>query len=205
MNPLLIRRRVMMARQHYDAEIQYLRSDGSGQYIDTLISYDSTMIVDARIMRRTPNVGGYLFGLVAIIGGVMNRWGINRSANAEIKPHFGTVTNVKASFSLNAWHNIWANYKTLIVDTTTTTTAALPFNPQTPVNLYLYARDNNGSYAEAFTECDIASFKIEKGGLVVRDYIPVRVGTVGYMYDRVSGRLFGNAGTGDFVLGPDIQ
>ena len=36
------------------------------------------------------------------------------------------------------------------------------------------------------------------------DMIPVRVGSVGYMYDKVSGRLFGNAGTGDFVLGPDI-
>ena len=41
------------------------------------------------------------------------------------------------------------------------------------------------------------------GGLLL-DFIPVRVGTVGYLYDRVSGKLFGNAGTGDFVLGPDI-
>lgn len=32
---------------------------------------------------------------------------------------------------------------------------------------------------------------------------PVRVGAVGYMYDEVSGRLIGNAGTGNFVLGPD--
>ena len=37
------------------------------------------------------------------------------------------------------------------------------------------------------------------------DLIPVRIGTVGYMYDRVSGQLFGNMGTGDFVLGPDVQ
>ena len=27
--------------------------------------------------------------------------------------------------------------------------------------------------------------------------------TVGYLYDRVSGSLFGNAGTGDFVVCPD--
>ena len=45
--------------------------------------------------------------------------------------------------------------------------------------------------------------KIWKGGSLVRDYIPVRVGQVGYMYDKVSGQLFGNSGTGDFVLGPD--
>jgi hypothetical protein len=36
------------------------------------------------------------------------------------------------------------------------------------------------------------------------DLIPVRKGNVGYMYDRVSGQLFGNAGTGEFVLGSDI-
>lgn len=35
------------------------------------------------------------------------------------------------------------------------------------------------------------------------DLIPVRVGTTGYMYDRVSRQLFGNAGTGDFIVGPD--
>ena len=39
---------------------------------------------------------------------------------------------------------------------------------------------------------------------VLFDGIPVRVGNVGYMYDKVSGQLFGNAGTGSFILGPDI-
>ena len=34
--------------------------------------------------------------------------------------------------------------------------------------------------------------------------IPVRCGTTGYMYDSVSGTLFGNAGTGDFIVGTDV-
>lgn len=37
----------------------------------------------------------------------------------------------------------------------------------------------------------------------VRDLISVRVGSVGYMYDRVSEQLFGNQGTGAFIIGPD--
>ena len=41
----------------------------------------------------------------------------------------------------------------------------------------------------------------------VCDFIPVRVGSganaVGYLYDRVSGELFGNMGSGAFVIGPD--
>lgn len=44
----------------------------------------------------------------------------------------------------------------------------------------------------------------DSSGDILLDLIPVRKGTVGYMYDRVSGELFGNAGTGDFVLGPDV-
>lgn len=50
----------------------------------------------------------------------------------------------------------------------------------------------------------IYSLKIHRTGVLVRDFIPVRVGQVGYMYDRVTRRLFGNAGTGAFVLGPDV-
>ena len=48
-------------------------------------------------------------------------------------------------------------------------------------------------------------FRIENSGTTLFDGIPVRVGQVGYMYDRVSGQLFGNQGTGDFILGPDVQ
>ena len=40
-------------------------------------------------------------------------------------------------------------------------------------------------------------------GELLNDLIPVRKGTVGYMYDRVSGEFFGNQGTGAFIIGPD--
>lgn len=50
----------------------------------------------------------------------------------------------------------------------------------------------------------IYGYRFIAGGHTLTDLIPVRVGDVGYMYDRVSGQLFGNQGTGEFVLGPDI-
>ena len=49
------------------------------------------------------------------------------------------------------------------------------------------------------------SSKIYQLGVLVRDFIPVRKGTVGYLYDRVSGKLFGNAGTGAFTYGNDLK
>lgn len=79
---------------------------------------------------------------------------------------------------------------------------------ETPTNLCLFAISYLSGSGMAFYEgsacVTVFGFKLYKSGALVRDYIPVRKGTVGYLYDRVSGALFGNAGTGDFVLGPDI-
>ena len=47
-------------------------------------------------------------------------------------------------------------------------------------------------------------FKVWDNNTLVCNFIPVRCGTTGYMYDRVSGQLFGNDGTGDFIVGADV-
>lgn len=49
---------------------------------------------------------------------------------------------------------------------------------------------------------------ISSGAGYIRRFVPVRFTnelgvSEGAMYDRVSGELFGNAGTGAFVIGPD--
>ena len=49
----------------------------------------------------------------------------------------------------------------------------------------------------------IMKFEAIRNGEKVADIIAVRKDGVGYMYDRVSGQLFRNAGTGAFVIGPD--
>lgn len=50
----------------------------------------------------------------------------------------------------------------------------------------------------------VGKVKIYDGDELKRDFIPVRVGQVGYMYDKVSGQLFSNVNTGNFILGNDI-
>lgn len=49
----------------------------------------------------------------------------------------------------------------------------------------------------------IMKFESIRNGEKVADIIAVRKDGVGYMYDRVSGQLFGNQGTGAFIIGPD--
>ena len=46
-------------------------------------------------------------------------------------------------------------------------------------------------------------FDDENNGIHI-DCIPVRVGQVGYLYDKVNGQLFGNAGSGAFTYGNDV-
>jgi hypothetical protein len=43
------------------------------------------------------------------------------------------------------------------------------------------------------------------GGVMVRDYICVKKNDVGYLFDKVSCELFGNANnTGQFIVGPVV-
>ena len=70
-------------------------------------------------------------------------------------------------------------------------------------SLKLFARnENNGSVSSGGAK-RIMYCKITSSGTLSRDFIPVRIGTTGYMYDKVSGSLFGNVGTGFFTLGAD--
>lgn len=70
--------------------------------------------------------------------------------------------------------------------------------------VYILARNTDGTVTN-FASGRLYGMKVSDAGTPVADCIPVRVGSVGYMYDRVSGRLFGNAGTGSFIVGPDIN
>lgn len=72
------------------------------------------------------------------------------------------------------------------------------------IEFYLFTWNSRGYYEQNYmVGCKMYGFKIIANGDAVRDFIPVRKEQVGYLYDKVSGQLFGNAGIGDFILGPD--
>ena len=78
---------------------------------------------------------------------------------------------------------------------------ALPFTPTYNIRLF-----GSAGVVGAFSQWTgrMKSVKISQGSAVIMDCIPVRIGQVGYMYDKVSGEFFGNDGTGDFILGADV-
>ena len=190
----------------YDAEIEYLESTGT-QYIDTgyQINFNSSVAVEQQATiaytvtneRQLNGSNGYgYFGC---------------SANNKFESAAG-VSSISAGTD---YHDISFSYKkengrthtTLYIDNVKASEdKGGKITNSYDYDIFIYAiggRDH--AAALFFCKAKIKSYKLLFDGVVVRDYIPVRVGQVGYMYDRVSGQLFGNAGTGAFVVGPDVN
>ena len=71
----------------------------------------------------------------------------------------------------------------------------------TPNTMLLFAWNQNGTiYCGKYK---VSYLQIYSDGALARDMIPVRIGSEGAMYDRVSGQIFRNQGTGSFIYGPD--
>lgn len=61
------------------------------------------------------------------------------------------------------------------------------------------------SSAAAFSKFRLHGFTFTMNGSVIRDFIPVRINDVGCLYDRVEGVIYENQGSGQFVVGPDVN
>ena len=197
-------RNALMAgkRLPYDAEVEFLESTGT-QWIDTGVIPD-TVDLDINIA-LTVIAQGHLFGsrtnsnfspatnhLWSSYGNNAGQFRKDWIGENSYLPLSTTAPNIIGLHSS-------ASGSSVVHDGATWTGGVKTTNS---LSLYLFAVNNNGTAATGVTK--IYQCKITKNGVLVRDFIPVRVGTVGYLYDRVSGKLFGNAGTGDFVLGPDV-
>lgn len=183
----------------YDAEIEYLQSSGT-QYIDTGIIPNADTGTQVTAMKLS-TADRYILGLRNDSGNT--RWTIGQ---VQSKLYYGyggyynnewnnAPTNTQVTASLN-----YLNDKNFIVEDKSAVIPTLSFIPT--YSIFLFGYNNKGTVG--YCDCRIYNVKISQGDEIVMDLIPVRVGTTGYMYDKVSGQLFGNAGTGGFVLGNDI-
>ena len=177
----------------YDAEVEYLESTGT-QWIDTgyVLSASDRIVVQA-YFQTEDNTGTKLLLCVSdpklwITSGLCRFNGENHASINNLCKH-------------GAWNSI-----SIDKDYCTCNGTAVPMSEGTfldnSLSLWLFSA-NAASESLSKTNGRISSCKIYHSGVLVRDYIPVRVGMVGYMYDRVSGQLFGNQGTGAFIIGPD--
>ena len=189
----------MIAGLPYDAEVEYLESTGT-QWINMDVLLGSSDVVS---LVGIPKNANSFFGFG---GDVKSRFNLTGSTGL-CRFYFGPggagqkdvpiTLNERHSYVCGRTFSIDGEVKEIFIvaDFTGVDTS------------YMFARKASG--ANDFLVGAIYWLKIERNGVLVRDFIPVRFTnelgqSEGAMYDRVSRKLFRNQGTGSFVTGPDV-
>lgn len=204
MGMMSLRRRVMELKGGglpYDAEIEFLQSSGT-QYIDTGMKANGET---TELKLRYSGFTNKYFACGSRTGVTNKAFVFSNGGNSstiydKFFINYGTTytPNVVCPNDENI-HNVIFTNVIILDDVEVYRFPVIPF--ESDRNLFLFATNNADRVR--YGNMRIYSCQLYDAGELVRDYIPVRVGTTGYLYDKVSGELFGNQGTGDFILGPD--
>lgn len=206
MGTLLNRRRYMGGGSSlpYDAEIEYIESTGN-QYINLPFGFDKTDEIYTSF-NVPSNLKSDKYMICPITwNNNNNRFGMGNHTSMLTAAYGNRVTDnthlypgTNADNIIHDWqYKDYVFSVTDIVGIPSLDCTSITFGGTT-ANLRLFYGYNSN------TKGKLRSYKHIKNGVVVVDLIAVRVGQVGYMYDKVSGELFGNDGTGSFILGQDI-
>lgn len=191
----------------YDAEVEYLQSDGN-QYIDTniVLTKNYAITIDCAV------ISGSSFPTVLGALSANSCYSIPLALNNSGGPYtqVGGGNSYATLYSTNKFGSTIVSYtcsgdgsKQYISDGDKTVNSSFSGSLST-LSMYLFARHRYDTTVGNYATAKIGKVSITISGVLQRDYIPVRVGTVGYMYDKVSKQLFGNIGTGSFTLGNDV-
>ena len=190
----------------YDAEVEYLESTGT-QWIDTGI-YPSASVGAKMIV--APLQGNASDSCALFCGSDSWRWGFGFRAYGTIQISclsrsvafknidwvpYGSVKDVSYNF---------ANDKKAYIDGIEAWDA-IPYGiVESPGPIWMFGANYNGTgVLWRGSKMRVYSCQMTDDGVLVRDFIPVRFTneqsvSEGAMYERVSGALFRNAGTGAF-------
>lgn len=200
----LLRRRFGGKSLPYDAEIEWL-GGSAGTLIDTGIVGNSTIEMDI-VYSLTSHTnyagiyGNYIDEDHSCTRTILTNLN-NTNAYVNIGQRAGVSDTIAGVARKDAENHLIANSTSITINGTTyRPTGGVGTANTTNIALYNSRVDTLPSGTIGLK---IMSCKIKQSNVPVRDFIPVRVGQVGYMYDKVSGQLFGNVGTGNFILGDD--
>lgn len=216
MNELLLRRRNVIISGApslpYDAEIEYLEGT-NGACIDTGILASSNIKIEILTDRPLPPQNGSTWTLFAT-----SRTNVSRNLNYTVfestnssNQKYIAATYMRSSSKLDTPSGSLS--KSLFVfdggilhydnNSRTLYTADRGKSFTGVDNIGLFNRLDG--VLTTYVNVVIYYCKMFNQGTLVRDFIPVRIGQVGYLYDNVSSQLFGNVGTGGFILGNDVN
>jgi len=194
MNLGLMKRRTSQNDLPYDAEVEYLRNSGA-EYIYVPIKINNNWSWHLDFMRIS-NQNAYaaiIYGNPYKIGFWTKTNGIVWTNNTENVYNDITVPRnerIQIDVNRNTIKFSWTETKKTVSSVDYTING---------INLFKWGiGDNRGGVHNIYN-----FYAKDENGIIRINLIPVRIGIVGYVYDKVSGQLFGKLGTSDFILGPD--
>ena len=201
----LARRRMMMgsSTKPYDAEVEWIQGvSGYMTDCDVEVNNDGYSIVSRVLI---PSSSGYvdIFEKTKGKDETVNYWFLTISPNNQMAFNVNTTYyyfNVSSSIR-NTLVDVHAISNTILLrwnNTSVSQTVSTPATGKGSIRLFNVREDRVNGVRMYF-------FRLQApDGSIIRDMIPVRIGNIGYMYDKVSGRIFGNANTtGYTIIGPD--
>lgn len=186
----------------YNEEIEWLGTATSNNYIDLnyIPRIGDSITVNFMFTEHTYSSGHYV---IFSAGSGTNKFkfeyvrDIGNGARGVFFRYFSdTDSIVNYTFTLNTWYQLIvdSNGNAVFSNKTTTSTPISELEGDNTLRLF---EDKVSFYNN---RCRIGSLHAERNGEKVLDLIPARLGTTGYMYDKVSRKLFGNSGTGNFII-----
>ena len=208
MGTLLNRRRYMGGKAlPYDAEVEYLESTStSKQYIDTGItdSWDGLVVtLDISVTDATGERD--FFGSINPRGG-FNYAGCFRNLNKDFVLQIGRFyVRYGQNDGGRHIHIYDAINETCSLDGSTKPASTLTWIGSGNNTFKLFQRILINDYIQSPSDNKLYASQFVKDGVLVRDYIPVRVGNTGCLYDKVTNALFYNANPNGipFLFGND--
>ena len=189
----------------YDHKIEYLESTGN-QHINTELFGDNTFGCEVKF--NFSSTSSPEDGNSATIFGARRSPSLNGLQVSTF--HSGTVQYAGSLISGLAFNEINVDYIVKLLDdgiyvndSYKTTLNNNEFI--TPNYITLFALNQYGTIIEHLSgKIYYIKFFNKLTLETLGDFIPVRKNGVGYMYDKISNKLYGNSGLGNFILGPDI-
>ncbi|MBR0428202.1 MAG: hypothetical protein IJK18_08410 [Clostridia bacterium] len=189
-------------------QVEYLESTGT-QYINTGVSYANDLLVKDKVLYTVLDEELSTRTIYRISGvSATLYWGVGKRGNTSIWTWCaGSVTSVpvqthtKYNLEINMSTNeVYANGDLVGSRTTTSTGSG---------NMYLFASKNATKDEVNSFEYDIRRYRTEfyKSGILIRNFVPCyrKADNEAGMYDTVNGVFYTNEGTGDFVVGEDVD
>ena len=187
----------------YYCEVEYLESTGT-QWIDTdyVVGENSRIELKTTIGELSPVVN-YICGASSKFNNHFN-FSIRGNANNNLSGFFGIETGIYSSVTAQTgqtYHIVASKNGVFINGEKTETPVGNVFLNATTL---IFAKRNSISVVNKYKyNGKVYYFRIYDSSTPVRDFIPVLDREMRpAMYDRVTGKLFYNKGTVEFIIGP---